>query len=276
MEGLISMAHVHERYIPGPAFIRCCDSLSGGGYRWSEEFGCEVGMSFDGLNPPCGFLLPNDASGSIVKWPTVGSARLLVDLMASKEAADYRCIFSLLGKNLAEFHFLDAPMSLFENRLINKVEETEVYRKALRYASEQGVFVPAFSFRSGVRLIHGRFSTAMVLADEKRKVMISADVGRGDPMFDISQILSEIWEFYCSFSKSENWRRQMGLAARAFVDSYEKQSRCRIDMSGLWEMCRAKSAVHVLILAFLRKDISIFRSHIASLELGESFFDYLA
>lgn len=62
----------------------------------------------------------------------------------------------------------------------------------------------------------------MVLADEKRKVMISADVGRGDPMFDISQILSEIWEFYCSFSKSENWRRQMGLAARAFVDSYEK------------------------------------------------------
>lgn len=276
MESLISMAHVYERYIPGPAFVRCCEALSGGGYRWSEEFGYEVGTSFDGLNLPCGFLPPDDVSGPIVKWPTVGSARLLVDLVASKEVADYRCIFSLLGKNLAELHFLDVPVSLLENRSINKVEETEVYKKALHYASEQRVLVPSFSFRGGVRLIHGRFSTAMVLADEKGKTMISADIGQGDPMFDISQILSEIWEFYCAFSGSGNWQRQMGLAARAFVDSYEKQSRCRIDMSGLREMCRAKSAVHVLILAFLRKDISIFQSHIASLEFGESFFGFLA
>lgn len=269
------MSHPSERYIPGPAFTRCCDALSEGGYRWSEMTDCKNGKSLSEIALPCGFLPPDSICGSIIKWPAVNSARLLVDIMANKEAADYRRIFSYLGKNLAELHSLTASEDLLQKRSVSRVEETEVYKNAFQYAAERDVSVPVFTFGSKKHLIHGRFSTAMILPDEKAMVMTSVDIGQGDPMFDISQILSEIWEFYCSFSKSSDWQREMGLTAKSFVNSYKRHSGYRLNIDALREMCRAKSATHVLILAFLRKDISIFHSHIARLQLGESFFDYL-
>lgn len=280
------------RYVPGVVFDRSCGCSVDGTFSWVESLrtlDVYEGSSLPGL---CAFLAeieskltsgdmplvaPRVCGKNAVMWEGFSSPYLLVDCLNCAPLKIDPSLFVCLGATLRSLHLLRKDASLLLERCRSVAEGSADYSAALEFARSGGICWESYEYDDCSCLLHGRFSAAAVSVGSRGPaLMLSCDAGRGDALYDVAQLLSELWEFYSHHRSDAVAADGIKNFASLFLLGYGLNEELEgFGVEKLERACFSRACVHAALLAYARKDSSILRRHIEQLESSTGFFDGL-
>lgn len=209
----------------------------------------------DGNVRVCAPKLVND----FLIWGPFEKAYSLWDVLV--EASSERLLFEMiptfkeLGAWLRSLHSKEVREHSFVEHRYDE-ECSSCWNAAAEEAEKRNMGIPECPSYRHKSLIHGSLGLSSLNYDTGLSVFGWEKFGVGDPVFDVSFLLSELLEMYCAFDEDKS--QALVSLAEAFCDSYyEHNGASWGERVAITNSVMRKAAIHLVMFGFFFAEWSV-------------------
>lgn len=192
-------------------------------------------------------------------WGPFEKAYLLWDMLV--EADPERLFFEMtptfkeLGAWLRSLHSKEVREHAFAEHKYDE-ECSSCWNAAAEEAEKRNMGIPECPSYQHKSLIHGSLGLSSLNYDTGLSVFGWEKFGVGDPVFDVSFLLSELLEMHCAFDEDKS--RVLVSLAEAFCDSYYGHNGASCDERvAIKNYVMRKAAIHLVMFGFFFGEWSV-------------------
>ena len=254
-----------ERCLKGPSCtvntisVAPNSSTSTKTYFWTKSFSKEYIADLSASNMDGRTITNGDIRicypklvGSHLVWGPFEKAYSLWDVLVEADPErllfEMPPVFRLLGVQLHDLHSKDTNGQAFVTHHYDE-ELSSYWNVAIEEAEKRNITIPKRPLYQHKNLIHGSFGLGSLNYDDELSIFGWEKSGVGDPLFDLSFLLSELLEMHCTLGKEKS--QALILLAKEFCDSYYGQNGAnRDERLALNELVIRKAVIHLVMFGF--------------------------
>lgn len=173
---------------------------------------------------------------------------LLVEASTNYLLDEVKSIYAKLGMWLRNLHDGETRIKVLAKHRYDE-EYSPYWNAAVKNAERHGISISDCAAFKHTTLIHGGLGLSSINYDADLSIIGWEKSGLGDPLFDVSYVLSELLEMHCAFDGDRS--RALVVLAKAFCDSYYKRCKAnRDECSALSNSIVRKAAIHLSMFGF--------------------------